>query len=409
MQVKETRLNPSLLQRIAQRQVFAVLEELQGAGLTIEQDGIHTFFGDQHADLQATVEVKNPVFFWRALVGGSIGAAESFVEEQWQTEDLCAVLQVFARCLPVVERLEKRFAWLRKPVNLWVRYRNRNTRDGSRTNIAAHYDLGNAMYEHFLDPLMQYSSAIFPNTDATLEQAQEHKLQSICEQLQLKPTDHLLEIGTGWGGLACYAAKHYGCRVTTTTISNEQYKVATKRAVEMGVADQITFLLQDYRDLHGQYDKIVSIEMIEAVGHEYFGEYFACLDRHLQPEGLLLIQAITIADQRYDSYRNSVDFINRYIFPGGCLPSVSEMLLQLRQRTSLQLRHIETFGDDYAQTLRIWHQRFNAQASALAKLGYNEDFQRLWRFYFCYCEAGFRENTIDLVHFVCRRQYSTTK
>lgn len=404
MQATLAQTNPSLLQRIAQRQVFAVLRQLQNAGLTIEQDGNRIFFGDQHADLQATIEVKNPAFYWRSLVGGSIGAAESFVEEQWQTENLSMVLQVFARCLPVVERLEKRFAWLRRPVNLWLRYRNRNTRDGSRTNIAAHYDLGNAMYEQFLDPLMQYSSAIFPSPQATLEQAQQHKLQRICEQLQLTPNDHLLEIGTGWGGLACYAAKNYGCRVTTTTISKEQYKIATQRAIEMGVADKITFLLQDYRDLHGQYDKIVSIEMIEAVGHEYFGDYFACLDRHLKPEGVLLIQAITIADQRYDSYRSSVDFINRYIFPGGCLPSVSEMLLQVRHRTSLQLRRIETFGQDYAQTLKMWQQRFSEKTKDLAKLGYNDDFQRLWQFYFCYCEAGFRENTIDLVHFVCRRQ-----
>lgn len=403
MEVSIANVKYSPGQKFAQRQVFSVLEHLTDAGLTLHEHGDKLFFGDSQADLQAHIHVRNPEFYWRALVGGSIGAAEAYVEEEWGSDDLCAVLRVFARCLPVVDALERRFAWLRKPINWWIRRNNRNTLNGSRTNIAAHYDLGNAMYERFLDPLMQYSSAIFPSTDTTLDAAQEHKLQRICQELKLQPSDHLLEIGTGWGGLACYAAKHYGCRVTTTTISKEQHKLATQRANDMGVADRITFLLEDYRDLEGQYDKIVSVEMIEAVGHEYLGQYFACLNKHLKPGGLLLIQAITIADQRYDQYRSSVDFINRYIFPGGCLPSVSEMLRHVRERTNLQLRRIDSYGLDYAHTLKLWHQRFTEQASSLRELGYSHDFQRLWRFYFSYCEAGFRENTINLVHLICQR------
>lgn len=390
--------------RFARKQIFNVLKQLERGGVTVTEGGQRFFFGDQRAKLQAEIQVVKADFYSRALLGGSIGAAESWVDGDWQSENLTAVMQVFARCLPVINTLEKRFSWLRYPAEFITRIGNRNTKAGSRANIAAHYDLGNEMYQLFLDPFMQYSSAIFPSQAATLSEAQEFKMWKICESLGLTEDDHLLEIGTGWGGLACYAAKHYGCRVTTTTLSGEQFKIAQQRAIDMGVADKIDFLLKDYRDLEGRYDKLVSIEMIEAVGHEYLAEYFSVLDRRLKPGGKMLVQAITIADQRYDSYRRSTDFINRYIFPGGCLPSASEMLRHMKNQTSLNLDSIESYGHDYANTLRCWDQRFKERSAELTGLGYSEDFQRLWQFYFAYCEAGFLEDTINLIHFQASKQ-----
>ena len=267
------------------------------------------------------------------------------------------------------------------------------------SNIAAHYDLGNDMYQLILDSHMQYSSAIYPHAEASLLQAQEYKLKRICDRLDLQPDEHLIEIGTGWGGLACYAARHYGCRVTTTTLSQEQYDHARQRIIEQGLEDRVTLLLKDYRELDGQYDKLVSVEMIEAVGHQYFHVYFRKLEQLLKPEGRMLIQAITIADQNFDQYRKSVDFIQRYIFPGGCLPSVSEMCRHLKEQTSMTLTQLNDYGHHYAKTIAEWTERFHSASSQLRDLGYDMDFQRLWKFYFAYCEGGFREGTISLVHF----------
>ncbi|MBD2859200.1 class I SAM-dependent methyltransferase [Spongiibacter sp. KMU-158] len=394
----------SWLQRLARAQVFKVLSQVEGGGLTLKEQGQEFFFGDSNSDLQADIRVNKPEFYTRILFGGSIAAAESWVDQDWESDTLTQVIQVFARCLPVIEKLEQRFAWLRMPAEMIGRFVRRNTKEGSRTNIAAHYDLGNDMYRLFLDPYMQYSSAIFPSSASTLSEAQEYKMWKICEALELGPEDHLLEIGTGWGGLACYAAKHYGCRVTTTTLSGEQFKLAQQRALDMGVSDKVEFLLKDYRDLEGQFDKLVSIEMIEAVGHEFLGQYFSALNNLLKPGGKLLIQAITIADQRYEAYRRSTDFINRYIFPGGCLPSVSVMMEQLRAQTRFNLDSIQSYGLDYARTLEVWEQRFNENHSALNSLGYSDDFQRLWQFYFAYCQAGFLEETINLIHFQASKQ-----
>ncbi len=394
----------SWLQRFARTQIFKVLNQLDRGGIHVQEGSQRYFFGNHNAELQAKVEVISPEFYSRILLGGRIAAAESWVDGDWESDDLTAVLQVFARSLPVINKIERRFSWLRYPAEFAVRLARRNTKKGSRANIAAHYDLGNDMYRVFLDPYMQYSSAIFPSASTTLAEAQEYKMWKICEELALGPDDHLLEVGTGWGGLACYAAKKYGCRVTTTTLSGEQFKLAQKRAIDMGVADRVEFLLKDYRDLEGSYDKLVSIEMIEAVGHEYLGEYFAKLNTLLRPGGKLLIQAITIADQRYDSYRRSTDFINRYIFPGGCLPSASEMLSKLKRHTDFNLSSIESYGYDYARTLREWEKRFNDNAQVLRSLGYTGDFQRLWQFYFAYCQAGFLEDTINLVHLQASKQ-----
>lgn len=356
-------------------------------------------FGDEQADLHAHIQVQDPRFYRRLMLGGSIGAAEAWVDGSWHSNDLSAVIQLFARNMTVLDRFERRLAWLTTPLHKLKHRFNRNSRNGSRANIAAHYDLGNEMYQLFLDPLMQYSSAVFPTPEADLTQAQEHKLHLICQQLELKPSDHLLEIGTGWGGLACFAAQHYGCQVTTTTLSAEQLKHAQLRVEQAGLTDKVTLLLQDYRDLNGQYDKLVSVEMIEAVGHEYLPTYFKSLNRLLKPEGKLLIQAITIADQRYSMYRKGVDFIQRYIFPGGCLPSVSEMCRHLKEQTDMTLTNLQDYGQHYGHTLHLWAARFQQLEPALKDLGYSRDFHRLWAFYFAYCEGAFREGSISLVHF----------
>jgi cyclopropane-fatty-acyl-phospholipid synthase len=255
------------------------------------------------------------------------------------------------------------------------------------------------MYQLLLDPHMQYSSGIYPHDNASLEQAQEQKLKTICDNLDLQPDDKVIEIGTGWGGLACYMARNYGCHVTTTTLSRQQYEFAQKQVRQQGLEDKVTLLLEDYRDLEGQYDKLVSVEMIEAVGYRYLPTYFSKLESLLKPSGKMLIQAITIADQQFDQYRKSVDFIQRYIFPGGCLPSISEMCQRLAENTSMTVTRMTDYGHHYAQTLTHWAERLKHNAKTLSEMGYDIDFQRLWDFYFAYCEGGFREGSIGLVHF----------
>ena len=273
----------------------------------------------------------------------------------------------------------------------------RNTLQGSRKNIAAHYDLGNEMFALFLDDTMMYSCAIFEHPQMSLQQASIEKLERVCRKLELQPGDHLLEIGTGWGGLALHAARHYGCRVTTTTISHEQYRMALQRVEQAGLGDRITVLCEDYRNLSGEYDKLVSIEMIEAVGHAYFDTYFEQCSRLLKSDGLMLLQSITIADQRYAAAKRSVDFIQRYIFPGGCLPSVAVLSDSVARNTDMRMLHLEDIGPHYATTLKRWRQRFMARLDSVRALGYPEEFIRMWEYYLCYCEGGFRERAIGTV------------
>jgi len=384
---------------MARSLVFSILKALKDCGLTIHDGENQYFFGDSSAQLQATVHVHNRRIYRRVLAGGSIGVAEAFVEQDWTTPDLLNVIRMFVRNQAALETLEKRLGWITWPVHRLAHVLNRNSRSGSRTNIAAHYDLGNDLYQLILDPHMQYSSGIFETPQDSLEQAQVAKLETICRKLDLQPGDHVIEIGTGWGGLACYMARHYQCRVTTTTLSREQHRYAQQMVREQGLEDRVTLLLEDYRDLSGQYDKLVSVEMIEAVGYRFLPAYFAKLESLLKTDGRMLIQAITIADQQFDQYRRGVDFIQRYIFPGGCLPSISEMCHQLKTQTSMTLTRLTDHGHDYAETLACWHERFANAAGQLSRLGYAEDFQRLWSFYFAYCEGGFREGAISLVHF----------
>ena len=299
--------------------------------------------------------------------------------------------------------MDSGLALLGKPVQKLFHALNKNTRKGSRKNIAAHYDLGNDFYQLWLDPKMMYSCAYFDKPDTSLEDAATEKLDRICRKLNLSADDSVVEIGTGWGGFAIHAARHYGCHVTTTTISRQQYNYAQQAVVDAGLEDRITLLLQDYRDLDGRFDKLVSIEMIEAVGHEFHDAYFKkCCDL-LKPDGQMLLQAITIADQRYDQYKSSVDFIKRYIFPGGCLTSVTDMSRTMTRHTDMRVIHLEDIGPHYATTLRHWHDRFFAHIHEVRELGYSDAFVRMWQFYLNYCESAFIERAIGNVQLLIMR------
>lgn len=379
-----------------QRLMFRALEKnIQQGYLVLEQNGQTWAFGDAHSDCRALVEIRDPAVYKEFVLGGGLGAAEAYVLKLWDTHDLTAVVQVFARNLDAIDN--NPFLLSFRKVLSWLDHKfNRNTINQSRRNIAAHYDLGNPLFEKFLDPHMMYSAAIYPAAGASLEDAQTFRLHRICQKLDLQPDDHLLEIGTGWGGMAIFAAKHYGCKVTTTTISQQQFDYAKERVAAEGLTDRITLLLQDYRLLEGKYDKLVSLEMIEAVGHEYLSTYFKKCDALLKPHGAMLLQAITIADQRYDYYRKSVDFIQKYIFPGGALPSIARMAHEVSKATQMTVKHLEDFGPHYARTLKDWRERFNRQSEALHDMGYDEAFQRLWNYYFAYCEGGFWERNIGV-------------
>lgn len=379
---------------LLRRAVLRQLENLRH-GLLLIQEGSDTLhFGTPQSELRTEIRVSDPAVWGLVAGNGSIGAGEAYIHGYWSTPDLTAVIRIFVANLDVLDAIEGGLARLGRPLIQGLHWLNRNTRQGSRRNIAAHYDLGNDLFEQFLDSTMMYSAAMFRNEDDSLEQAQLNKLERICQKLALQPSDHLLEIGTGWGSMALYAASHYGCRVTTTTLSREQHAYTERRIREMGLQDRVTLLLEDYRDLKGQYDKLVSIEMIEAVGHRYLPTYFEQCARLLKPDGLMLLQAITIRDQRYEQACSSVDFIQRYIFPGGALPSVQKMLDVVTRHTDFNLHHMEDFGLHYARTLRLWHENLRQARQRLEQLGYDDYFYRLWEFYLCYCEGGFLERTI---------------
>ncbi|TBN49553.1 cyclopropane-fatty-acyl-phospholipid synthase family protein [Pseudomonas sp. BGI-2] len=383
-------LTGSLLRRGVLRQ----LTQLKHGQLVVIENGERYVFGTAGSQLIGEIHILDAAAWGLVAGNGSIGAGEAFIHGYWSSPDLTAVVRVFVSNLEVLDALEGGLAKLGRPFVQGLHWLNRNTRKGSQKNIAAHYDLGNDLFEQFLDPTMMYSAAQFRTEEDTLEQAQLNKLERICQKLVLKPSDHLLEIGTGWGSMALYAAQHYGCKVTTTTLSKEQYAFTAQRIEALGLQDQVTLLLKDYRDLTGQYDKLVSIEMIEAVGHRFLPVYFKQCAHLLKSNGLMLLQAITIREQRYERAKGSVDFIQRYIFPGGALPCVQKMLEIISRDTDMNLLHMEDFGLHYARTLRLWHENFRRAQGRLSELGYDDYFLRLWEFYLCYCEGGFLERTI---------------
>lgn len=384
--------------RLLKKGVLRKLAQLRHGHLEIIGDGEPLSFGQPGDGLHGKIEVHDEAFWQMAALNGSIGAGEAYIHGHWTSPDLTAVIRIFVANLEVLDEMERGLALIRRPIAKALHWFNRNTRNGSQRNISAHYDLGNALFEKLLDPTMMYSAAMFRSASDSLEQAQLNKLACICKKLDLKPEDHLLEIGTGWGSMALYAATHYGCKVTTTTLSHEQFAYTQRRIEEAGLQDRVTLLLQDYRDLTGTYDKLVSIEMIEAVGHRFLSTYFKQCAHLLKDHGLMLLQAITIRDQRYEQAKKTVDFIQRYIFPGGALPSVTAMLNTISRDTDLNLHHMEDFGLHYARTLRLWHDNLRSSQQSLEAIGYDQAFYRLWEFYLCYCEGGFLERSIGTAH-----------
>ncbi len=396
-------VKPSRLDGLAEKQVLRRLEKLQFGSLELQYRGRVASFG-QPAGLEGDqpsvrIRVIDPRFFSEIAFGGSIGAGEAWIQGYWTCDDLVGLVRLMLRNRTVLERMESGLAALTGPLQKLFHWMNRNTHEGARRNIAAHYDLGNDFFRLWLDETMMYSCAVFESVNGEpagdLHAAQLKRLRRICDKLQLTPKDHVLEIGTGWGGFAIFAATHYGCRVTTTTISRQQYEWAAEAVVKAGLRDRITLLLDDFRDLRGQFDKLVSIEMIEAIGSKLYPDFFRICSSLLKPDGLMLLQAITIADQNYAASQRSVDFIQRYIFPGACLPSGEVMNRTVAEQTDLRLLDLEDIGLHYARTLRCWRENFFAAIEQVRQLGYPDPFIRMWEFYLCYCEGAFMERAIS--------------
>ena len=390
------------IDKICRPLLFSRLQKIEiGQVKIVDQLGEELFGNSEHSDeLSVAIKVNDQRFYSDIAFGGTVAAGEAYMQGYWSCNNLTGLVRIMLRNRQVMDDVEGGFSLFKAPILRFIHWLNRNSQAGSRRNIEAHYDLGNEMFELFLDPTMMYSCAYYPNDHASLNEAATAKLKRICEKLQLSESDHVVEIGSGWGGFAIYAATNYGCKVTTTTISKQQLEIAQQRVIAAGLEDKVTLLLEDYRDLRGSYDKLVSIEMIEAVGHQYLETYFAKCSDLLKPDGIMLIQAITIQDQFYDQAIKSVDFIQRYIFPGGFIPSVSAISNAVKKSTDARLFQMEDIGPHYASTLRDWRKNFFSNIEKIKDLGYSDQFIAMWEFYLCYCEGGFLERTLGTSHMV---------
>jgi len=377
----------------AKRILLSLLQKIRLGEISLKDGDEQHVFGrrSEECDLRTSLTVLHPRFYTQVLLGGSIGAGEAYMAGHWSSDDLTVLLRIILLNQSVFAGLDRGLSRLKAPLYKAYHFLHKDSRKGSRINIAAHYDLGNDFYALFLDETLTYSCAIFDRPESSLQEASVAKYDRICKKLQLSPKDHVLEIGTGWGGFAIHAARRYGCRVTTTTISKAQYDLAKERMRSAGVEDRVHLLLKDYRDLKGRFDKLVSIEMIEAVGHHYLNIFFRCCSNLLTEQGTMLLQAITIADRAFERHKKEVDFIKRYIFPGSCIPSVTAMGDAVAEATDLRLVHMEDITPHYARTLRTWRERLFENIRQVRALGYSEKFIRMWEFYLCYCEAGFQE------------------
>lgn len=380
-----------ILNRLARGLVLKSLAAVtQGQLIFIDREECWVF-GEAGSGLTATMRVQHPDFYRRVAFGGTIAAGETYMDGLWTCSDLTALVRIMVRNQSAQQQLEHGLASITAPLQRLLHRLHDNTRSGSRRNIAAHYDLGNGFYQLFLDPTMAYSSGIFERDDSTLEEASTAKFDRICRKLGLTPGMKVLEIGTGWGGFAIHAARNYGCHITTTTISQQQHDLAADKITACGLNNQITLLRQDYRDLTGQFDRLVSIEMVEAVGHRHLPTYFRTCSNRLKSDGAALIQAITMPDHHFERYLHAPDFINRYIFPGSCCPSLHAMSEAVARVTDLRLTHLEDISPHYARTLREWRKAFHANLEQVRGMGFDERFIRMWEYYLCYCEGGFTE------------------
>jgi len=390
----------SLIDSFSRSLALNKMKSLRYGHLSFSDNNQELSFGDESSSLKAKIIIHDRKFYSELIFGGSLGAAEAFMMGYWECDDLTTIIRVLLMNRSVLDGFDSGFGSFSKPIRKFIHWCHRNTRRGSKKNISAHYDLGNNFFQSWLDEKMMYSCAIFDNQDCSLEKASTIKIDRICKKLRLNENDHLLEIGTGWGGFAIYAAKNYGCKVTTTTISEKQYQLAKERVEEAGLSNKITLLLEDYRDLEGQFDKLVSIEMIEAVGYQYFDDYFKKCSKLLKPDGLMVLQTITIADQQYKYSIRSVDFIQKYIFPGGCLPSVSKIAETITENTDMRIINIEDIGPHYATTLSHWRERMYERIDEIRDMGYSDTFVRMWHYYLCYCEGAFIERAIGDVQMI---------
>ena len=393
----------SWLDDMARRHLFRILGKLEHGFLRISEGDQTWEFGNAGSTLRADAVIVHPSFYRMILLHGSIGAGEAYMSGCWFSPDLTRVIQVICRNISLLDRMEGGLSRVTRGLDRIQRALIPNSLKGARRNIRAHYDLSNDLFETFLDERMMYSSADFRFGATDLESAQLRKLQRLAAGLEINPNDHVVEIGTGWGGMAIFLAEQYGCRVTTTTISREQYEYAVQKVSEKNLGHLVTVLDRDYRKLEGQFDKLISVEMIEAVGQEYMTGFFRKCDSLLKPGGHMVIQAITMPEQRFELAADNVDFIQKYIFPGGFLPSVELMLRESGKHTRLQVHGLDDIGLDYAETLKHWRKRFLANRSLVEELGFDDLFMRMWEFYFCYCEGGFRERTISTVQMSFRR------
>jgi cyclopropane-fatty-acyl-phospholipid synthase len=354
-------LQPTFLTGVVRQLVLRRLHGLRYGSLTIVDGGESLTYGESnHCPLSATLRVHDVRFYNDLVCGGSVGAGEAYIKGWWTCDDLTTLVRILVRNRAVLDSIDAGCVRLSLPLRKLFHALRRNTKRGSSRNIVAHYDLGNNFFALFLDETMTYSCGIFERINSTLQEASLAKIERICRKLQLSPRDHLVEIGTGWGSFALHAAQRYGCRVTTTTLSPQQHQLARQRIADAGLTDRVTVLLKDYRELTGQYDKLVSIEMIEAVGHAFYNTYFKACSDLLKPEGMMLLQAITIVDQQYETAKRSVDFIQRYIFPGSCIPSITAISHSLARVTDMRIFHLEDITPHYAETLRHWRERFFA-------------------------------------------------
>lgn len=397
----------SVVERLSQRILFNRLADLQHGELVVQDAAGDARFGEA-GKVVASILIRDPRFYRVALTGGTLGVAESYLDGEWDCDDLTSLFRLFLRNRNAADRLGAGMARMAALGHrVWHALR-RNSRTGSRRNIQSHYDLGNDFFRIWLDDTLAYSSGIFSTFASTMSDASVEKFDRICRKLELRSSDHLLEIGTGWGGMAIHAAREYGCRVTTTTISHEQHELANQRVLEAGLQRRITLLELDYRDLTGHFDKLASIEMIEAVGYRNFDAYFAKCGQLLRAEGSFVMQGIVMPERGYDEYLRSVDFIQRFVFPGGCLPSLGAILESVGRSSKLRFIHAEEFAAHYAETLLRWRKAFHQQIAEVRRQGYTERFIRLWDYYLCYCEAAFEERHIGVMQLqfdgaACRR------
>jgi cyclopropane-fatty-acyl-phospholipid synthase len=393
---------------LAQRLIYRFMKKLSYGRVVIIADGqADEFVGSVNQDLgSVTITIRDKKIFTKVLIAGTTGAADSFIQGHWETDDLAKLIQIIIANENVFKKVDSKLTlFVQNMMNLFAILK-RNNKNTAKKNTLMHYDLGEDFFSLFLDKKMMYSCALYQSEVNDLDAASTFKLRTICDALQLTPQDHMLEIGSGWGGLSFFAAQEYGCKVTTTTISDKQYAYVKAEIERRGLQSQITILNKDYRDLNGQYDKLVSIEMIEAVGAKYFKTFFTKCNALVKPGGLFFLQAITINDESYESARKNIDFIKKYIFSGGCLPSLTVINDSIASTTQMQLVKCYDIGTHYVKTLQDWMAKFLNSITEIKALGFSDQFIRTWYFYFCYCIAGFQHAYISDIHALWQKSKS---